>query len=130
MGICYFFLCFFPCSWRDLPFASKKECLIPGYFSVNCYFNEMESFTFFNEDTNLLEELKTKQNCLLNFILQEKELAPKQEKFDRAKLEDLLKRRFFFVPSFEIYGGRQVLGAYLYSSVSLFQTVILLCFYF
>ena len=73
----------------------------------------MESFTFFNEDTNLFEELKTKQNCLLNFILQEKELGPKQEKFDRAKLEDLLKRRFFFVPSFEIYGGRQVLGAYL-----------------
>ena len=90
----------------------------------------MESFTFFNEDTNLLEELKTKQNCLLNFILQEKELAPKQEKFDRAKLEDLLKRRFFFVPSFEIYGGRQAPGAYLYSSVSLLQTVILLCYYF
>lgn len=90
----------------------------------------MESFIFFNEDTNLLEELKTKQNCLLNFILQEKELAPKQEKFDRAKLEDLLKRRFFFVPSFEIYGGRQVPGAYLYSFVSLLQTVILLCYSF
>ena len=39
------------------------------------------------------------------FCHQEKELAPKQEKFDRAKLEDLLKRRFFFVPAFEIYGG-------------------------
>jgi len=39
--------------------------------------------------------------------LKEKELAPQDENsFDRAKLEDLLKRRFFFVPSFEIYGGR------------------------
>ena len=37
---------------------------------------------------------------------QEKEMAPKQEKFERSKLEDLLKRRFFFVPSFEIYGGK------------------------
>ena len=39
------------------------------------------------------------------FFKQEKELAPKEEKFDRSKLEDLLKRRFFFVPAFEIYGG-------------------------
>ena len=33
-------------------------------------------------------------------------MAPKDEKFDRGKLEDLLKRRFFYVPSFEIYGGK------------------------
>ena len=41
---------------------------------------------------------------------QEKEMAPKQEKFERSKLEDLLKRRFFFVPSFEIYGGKLTIG--------------------
>ena len=35
-------------------------------------------------------------------------MAPPDEKFDRGKLEDLLKRRFFYVPSFEIYGGKLV----------------------
>lgn len=40
------------------------------------------------------------------YLIKEKELTPQDEKFDRAKLEDLLKRRFFFVPSFEIYGGK------------------------
>lgn len=56
-----------------------------------------------------IKELKVRKKALEN---KEKELAPKQEKFDRAKLEDLLKRRFFFVPSFEIYGG--VAGLYDY----------------
>lgn len=56
-----------------------------------------------------IKELKVRKKALEN---KEKELAPKQEKFDRSKLEDLLKRRFFFVPSFEIYGG--VAGLYDY----------------
>lgn len=56
-----------------------------------------------------VKELKVRKKALET---KEKELAPKQEKFDRAKLEDLLKRRFFFVPSFEIYGG--VAGLYDY----------------
>ena len=38
-------------------------------------------------------------------ILQEKELAPPEEKFNRAGLEDLLKRRFFYSVSYGIYGG-------------------------
>jgi glycyl-tRNA synthetase len=33
------------------------------------------------------------------------ELAPVEASFDRAKMEDLLKRRFFFDQSFAIYGG-------------------------
>ncbi|KAK6009996.1 glycine--tRNA ligase [Ostertagia ostertagi] len=32
-------------------------------------------------------------------------LAPKEASFDRLKLEDLLKRRFFYDQSFSIYGG-------------------------
>ncbi|KAJ7365654.1 Glycine--tRNA ligase [Desmophyllum pertusum] len=56
-----------------------------------------------------IKELKVRKKALEN---KEKELAPKQEKFDRSKMEDLLKRRFFFVPSFEIYGG--VAGLYDY----------------
>lgn len=32
-------------------------------------------------------------------------LAPKEASFDRLKLEDLLKRRFFYDQSFAIYGG-------------------------
>lgn len=40
-------------------------------------------------------------------ILEDKELAiaPSAATFDRAKMEDLLKRRFFFDQSFAIYGG-------------------------
>ncbi|KAF6198486.1 hypothetical protein GE061_008234 [Apolygus lucorum] len=40
-------------------------------------------------------------------ILEDKELAltPVSESFDRAKMEDLLKRRFFYDQSFAIYGG-------------------------
>ncbi|CAA9999826.1 unnamed protein product [Nesidiocoris tenuis] len=40
-------------------------------------------------------------------ILEDKELAltPVTESFDRGKMEDLLKRRFFYDQSFAIYGG-------------------------
>ena len=34
------------------------------------------------------------------------------KKYNRVKCEDLLKRKFFYVPSFEIYGG--VAGLYDY----------------
>ncbi|XP_070504506.1 glycine--tRNA ligase [Chironomus tepperi] len=47
-------------------------------------------------------ELKTRKK-----ILEDKELslAPQVSSFDRAKMEDLLKRRFFYDQSFAIYGG-------------------------
>ncbi|VVC92408.1 unnamed protein product [Leptidea sinapis] len=47
-------------------------------------------------------ELKTRKK-----ILEDKELslAPTEEMFDRAKMEDLIKRRFFYDQSFAIYGG-------------------------
>lgn len=40
-------------------------------------------------------------------LLEDKELslAPDVAMFDRAKMEDLLKRRFFYDQSFAIYGG-------------------------
>lgn len=40
-------------------------------------------------------------------VLEDKELslAPTDELFDRSKMEDLIKRRFFFDQSFAIYGG-------------------------
>lgn len=39
--------------------------------------------------------------------LEEKEIEflPVDNSFEKARIEDLLKRRFFFAPSFEIYGG-------------------------
>jgi len=45
-------------------------------------------------------------------LLEDKELSlrPVQAKFDRTKMEDLLKRRFFYDQSFAIYGG--VTGQY------------------
>lgn len=47
-------------------------------------------------------------------LLEEKELSldSRFTKFDRPKFEDFLKRRFFFAPAFEIYGG--VAGLYDY----------------
>ena len=40
-------------------------------------------------------------------VLEDKELSlrPQEASFDRAKMEDLLKRRFFYDQSFAIYGG-------------------------
>lgn len=40
-------------------------------------------------------------------VLEDKELSltPTTATFDRAKMEDLLKRRFFYDQSFAIYGG-------------------------
>lgn len=53
-----------------------------------------------------VKELKSRKR-----VLEQKELLLNPpEKFDRAKCEDLLKRRFFYTPSFEIYGG--VAGLY------------------
>lgn len=47
-------------------------------------------------------ELKTRKK-----VLEDKELSltPAEELFDRAKMEDLIKRRFFYDQSFAIYGG-------------------------
>ena len=50
-------------------------------------------------------ELKARKKALEQ---KEVELLPKQEKFDRSGLEDLLKQRFFYTQSFAIYGGRSV----------------------
>lgn len=47
-------------------------------------------------------ELKARKKALEQ---QEAALSPKEEVFDRNGLEDLLKRRFFYTPSFAIYGG-------------------------
>jgi len=47
-------------------------------------------------------ELKTRKKLLED---RELELAPQVASFDRAKMEDLLKRRFFYDQSFAIYGG-------------------------
>jgi glycyl-tRNA synthetase len=48
---------------------------------------------------DILKHLKERQSTL------EKLEAKKEPKFNRAGLEDLAKRRFFFAPAFEIYGG-------------------------
>lgn len=41
--------------------------------------------------------------------MQEIELAPAEDKIDRSMLEGLVKRRFFYGPSFSIYGGMECL---------------------
>lgn len=47
-------------------------------------------------------ELKARKKTLENKV---EDLVPKEEKIDRPKMEDLLKRRFFYDQSFSIYGG-------------------------
>merc|ERR1712038_199358 len=47
-------------------------------------------------------ELKTRKKALEEKELQ---LRPVESMFDRSKMEDLLKRRFFYDQSFAIYGG-------------------------
>jgi glycyl-tRNA synthetase len=49
---------------------------------------------------------------MIMMIIQVEELIPKEEKIDRAKMEDLLKRRFFYDQSFAIYGGMNGLYDY------------------
>ena len=49
-----------------------------------------------------VSELKVRKKALET---KEKSLAPKQHVFDKAGVEDLMKRRFFVAPSFSIYGG-------------------------
>jgi len=59
-----------------------------------------------------VRELKARKRIL---EAKELELEAPAEKFDRGKCEDLLKRRFFYTPAFEIYGG--VAGLYDFGPV-------------
>lgn len=43
--------------------------------------------------------------CTFCSCPQEKELVPADDKIDRSLLEGLVKRRFYYGPSFSIYGG-------------------------
>lgn len=47
---------------------------------------------------------------LLKNFLQELALQPKDDVVDRAKMEDTLKRRFFYDQAFAIYGGRGLMN--------------------
>ena len=49
-----------------------------------------------------VNELKNRKKLLED---KELEFLPKDAGFERARMEDLLKRRFFIAPSFEVYGG-------------------------
>ncbi|XP_058486606.1 glycine--tRNA ligase-like [Solea solea] len=64
------------------------------------------------EVNRAVSELKARKK-----ILEAKELAlqPKEETVDRVKMEDTLKRRFFYIQAFAIYGG--VSGLYDFGPV-------------
>jgi glycyl-tRNA synthetase len=55
--------------------------------------------------------------------LEDKELAlaPAAASFDRSKMDDLLKRRFFFDQSFAIYGGENDACYFLHSIYFILQ---------
>ena len=57
-----------------------------------------------------VNELKARKK-----LLEDKELAlaPSEASFDRTKMEDLLKRRFFYDHSFAIYGGEFIVNTLL-----------------
>ena len=48
----------------------------------------------------------------------EKELASKETQFDRAGVEGLAKRRFFYAPAFSIYGGQADALSRMYLTIS------------
>lgn len=48
----------------------------------------------------------------------EKELASKEAQFDRAGVEGLAKRRFFYAPAFGIYGGQADALSRMYLTIS------------
>ncbi|CAL1291471.1 unnamed protein product [Larinioides sclopetarius] len=54
-----------------------------------------------------VNELKARKKILED---KEVELAPPEVGFDRARMEDLLKRRFYFDQSFAIYGGKYLIN--------------------
>lgn len=54
------------------------------------------------EVTEAVDELKRRKKALER---REAQLTPKEKKFDRSGLENLLKRSFFYDQSFAIYGG-------------------------
>lgn len=60
-------------------------------------------------------------------LLEDKELAlaPAAVTFDRAKMEDLLKRRFFFDQSFAIYGGILNLPIQFQLSITLLLCILI-----
>ncbi|CDW56382.1 glycyl trna synthetase [Trichuris trichiura] len=81
-----------------------------------------------DELVHALMSLKLKKKALKNKVcfwlqvyprvsrtFQEEELLRELEPFDRFKMEDLLKRRFFYDQSFSIYGG--IAGLYDYGPV-------------
>ena len=53
----------------------------------------------------VIAKLKEKKAEL---VKRENELTPPEEKLDRPKLEDLLKRRYFYTLAFSLYGGECV----------------------
>ena len=62
------------------------------------------------------EELKAAIEVLTALKVQLVDKTPKSgPKFNRTVFEDLLKRRFFYAPSFELYGG--IAGLYDYGPV-------------
>ncbi|KFD57737.1 hypothetical protein M514_01407 [Trichuris suis] len=65
-----------------------------------------------DELVHAVMSLKLKKKALKN---KEEELLRELEPFDRFKMEDLLKRRFFYDQSFSIYGG--IAGLYDYGPV-------------
>lgn len=64
----------------------------------------MESMEFTYINSYFFSSLITR--FLFKNPLQELALQPKDDIVDRAKMEDTLKRRFFYDQAFAIYGGR------------------------
>ena len=72
-----------------------------------------------------VSELRTSKKALEE---REKALVPQEESFNRAGLEDLLKRRFFYAPAFSIYGGQTGLSHALAALTVLRAAQVLLGF--
>jgi WHEP-TRS domain len=91
-----------------IPILIKKQKLITHKFAFqgDIVRSLKESGALELDVKKAVAELKLRKKKLED---KELALAPASATFDRAKMEDLLKRRFFYDQSFAIYGGTQII---------------------
>lgn len=79
-------------------------------------YRHIETLVFVSDRRRVLTSLESAVNSFHNAIIllfQELSLQTKDDIVDRVKMEDTLKRRFFYDQAFAIYGGEVSAGVRL-----------------
>ena len=89
----------------------KQSNLLFSYNKINKYFNKFifkyhySKLQKMDKNINLEKNEKTSDNKNTQLKKPKESKSGMKEKYKREELENVLLRRFFIVPSFEIYGG-------------------------